>query len=258
MMSEAITAPDTEASANGAPEGQVTQQQAQPAEGGTLAEGQAAEPQKPSQKDRRFAHLTAKLGDASRQRDADAARIKALEELLAARTTDPGAEPPKQQQQTPSQDAVRVEAERLREQERFNERRTALIGEGVKDLGEEAWNEKTSILHEYGATANAAFMQAITELPEGAKIVAALADDVDQLEGLLRKSPAAMAAHLGRMSAQFEAPKKAPLSTAPKPVTPVGGSARAEVDPSKMSMKEYAAYRAKTAPRSLGGHGKKS
>lgn len=248
-MSETITADPVDA-----PVLDVDTPAPETVEAPATTEPPAPEP-KPSQKDRRFAHLTAKLGDASRRAEEAEARARALEEMIAARGTE--AAPETKPQPALKPDEIRAAAASLLEQERFEERRLALIGDGIKDFGEDGWQDKTTILHEFGATANPAFMQAITELPEGAKIVAALADDVDQLEALLKKSPAAMAAHLGRMSAQLEqTPKKPLLSNAPKPVAPVGGSAKAEADPSKMSMKEYAAWREKTAPRSLGGRKK--
>lgn len=217
---------------------------------------QQAEAKKVQQRDRRFAHLTAKAADAERAKVQAVAERDAMRALLESRETDPAAPVPAQRQDI-TQEQIDAAADRKLAERTAAERRGTLIENGVKELGEAAWNEKTAILHDFGATANSAFMQALGELPDAHKIVAALADDVDSLDALLKKSPAGIAAQLGRMSAQMEAPSaKVKVSGAPRPVSPVGGGAVADADPDKMSMKEYAAWRAKNAPRHLGGQRK--
>lgn len=150
--------------------------------------------------------------------------------------------------------AVLARAEALRAQERMNEQRMALIQQGVKEHGQDAWNEKTNIVAQLGATDNPAFMEALLDIPEAHKLVVELADNPDRLTALLAKRPAAMAAEMGRMAAEIAAPKTKALSSAPAPVKPITSRATtAEPDPAKMSMKEYIAWREKNAPSRLGG-----
>lgn len=215
------------------------------------------EEKKRAEADRRFARLTAKsAADRVALQKAEAER-DAFKALLEGREKPDGDGAPKPAPTAITPEAVRVEARRMREEERVTERRTSLISDGVKELGEAAWNEKTSIIASLGATENAAFMQALMEMPNAPKLVAALADDSDRLSALLGKSPVAMAAEMGRMAAELDTkpePKPA-LSGAPKPVTPVTGRTVPEptvYDP-KLSMKEYVALRQKEAPRHLGG-----
>jgi hypothetical protein len=73
---------------------------------------------------------------------------------------------------------------------------------------------------------------------------------------LLRKSPAAMAAHLGRLDAKMETTAAPRASSAPKPPAPLRTPAvqpEPDLYDEKLSMKEWAALWDKQAPRSLGG-----
>jgi hypothetical protein len=57
--------------------------------------------------------------------------------------------------------------------------------------------------------------------------------------------PAQQAYELGRIDSRLTAPKPRTQSAAPQPIKPVGGRASGEKDPSKMSIDEYKAWRAK-------------
>ncbi|HVX57595.1 MAG TPA: hypothetical protein VHA37_07745 [Candidatus Saccharimonadales bacterium] len=227
-------------------------------------EAPATEPEKkPSQGDRRFAHLTARMAAETKAREEAERRAAAAEALLNARK-EIGEDDPKPTRSEPSADMVRAEAEKLRAQERFNERRVAVVSAGTKEFGTDEWNAKTSVLAGMGATDNPVFMQALVELNpnEATRLVASLADDADELAGVLSLPPVAMAAKMGRMAAELskpapEAPRPPKVSAAPKPVSPVGGRAVPEPDiySDKLSMAEYVARRNKAAPRHLGGRG---
>ena len=219
----------------------------------------AAEPtheeKKRAEADRRFARLTAKSA-ADR-----AALAKADAELTALRAQIAAQSPGEPEAAKPRAESVRAEAQRLVQEQRDTERRTSLIAEGAKEFGDAVWNEKTNIIASLGATENAAFMGALVEIPNGAKLVAALADDSDRLVNLLNKGPVAMAAEMGRIAAELDAPApKRAVSTAPRPVTPVSGRGTPEPDvyDPKLSMKEYVAMRRKEAPQHLGGSARRS
>lgn len=182
----------------------------------TEAEKPADPPPKPRRSDRHVANLTARLAATQAELQAAHNAREAAEALLRVGKSD---EAPQRPQEAPDRAAVRAEIE-------FDTRRQALVTTGLKELGTDAWNEKTSILHGLGATQNAAFMQALVEMPNAVKIVAELADDSDALVSLLNKSPSAMAAALGRMDAKMDAPAPKPqLSNAPRPVPKVESTA---------------------------------
>ncbi len=194
------------------------------------------------------------------RREAD--QLKA--ELALLRAQHPPTEgdaPPPPQQMTP--DAVRTAAEQMRQQERYEEARTDLIQTGIKELGREVWDKKTEVLAALGATENASFMEALVELPDAQKLVAALADDPDRLTTLLAKRPTAMAAEMGRMTAELAAPPKPKaLSDVAAPIAPVrrGGTTPAPDinDTKNLSVKEWIELRNKQAPRHLGGARKRA
>lgn len=202
--------------------------------------------------DRRFAALTAKAAADHARLEEVERELEATKALLAAKE---GGEPAKPSTQP---DAVRAEAVRLLERERQALARQSLIQNGVKEFGEAAWNEKTSLVAALGATRNEAFMEALAEAgPEAHKLVVALADDPDRLQSLLTKRATAMAAELGRMAAEIAAPKPKPISNAPAPVKPISGRGGALeptlADTDKMSVADWIKMRNKQAPAHLGG-----
>lgn len=205
--------------------------------------------------------ITRKSRDSERDRDAALARAAAAEALLAASREANGE--PEPSKARPPQDAIRAEAEKLRAQERFDDRRRSLVNEGVKEFGEDDWNSKTRAVASVGATDNANFMGALVEIENAPKLIAYLADEAEELEALLAMSPTGMATKMGKMAAKLDdapatarpstpAPK---VSTAPKPITPVSGRAAPAPDvyDPKLSMSEYVKLRDKTAPPKLGG-----
>lgn len=229
-LSEVVHAHDAPAAADPAPE---------PAVSDPPAPDAAPEAHKPRRADRHVANLTARLA-ATQAELAEAQRAReAAESLVRAGKPDdapPMSAPPTE---TVQQAAARIVAER-----EYNKNLQAVIDTGNKDFGQNEFTEKCNIIAGLGANSNPAFMQALVDLPNAAKIVAELADDSDALVALLAKPPAAMAAQLGRMDAKMEQPAPKPISSAPKPPTKVDASA-AVPDPDifdeRLSMKEWAA-----------------
>lgn len=90
--------------------------------------------------------------------------------------------------------------------------------------------------------------QTIVEHDNGSEVAYYLAKNPELAQDLARMPLRRQIAEIGRISAVLErseapAPVK-PRTAAPAPITPVsGGSTTTQVDPSKMSMKEYRAYR---------------
>lgn len=199
---------------------------------------------KKSAGDRRFATLTAKNA-------AMRAELETAKRELAAATAlaNVGKEP------TPNpQGDVEAAAQRLVAQREAQSRLNAVIDKGQKEFAD--WGPKTEVLASMGATDNAAFMEALLEMPNATKIVAHLSDDVDTLNSLLGKSPAAMAAAMGRLDAELGRAPVQPLSNAPRPTKPITTPAvvpEPDIHDEKLSMAEWVKLRNKQAPRHLGG-----
>lgn len=210
-------------------------------------------PEKPKQGDRRFAIMTAKLKAEESARHAAESRASAAEALLNVGKEDPDRLAPARREAT--QD-VESAAARLIAQREHDARRQAVVTEGAKEFPD--WHEKAEILHGMGATSNAAFMEALVELPNATKIVAHLAEDADALVALLGKSPTAMAAAMGRLDAQVGRTAVKPLSNAPAPAPRVQASgvvpeANPHNYPDNMSMKEWSKMMDAHLPVHLGG-----
>ena len=200
---------------------------------------------KPRRADRHVANLTARLAATETERVAAERRAEAAEALLqAGRTSEPGA------QRAPEgvdRAAVRAEIE-------FDERRRRLVEAGRTEYPD--WDEKTAIVHGLGGTQNAAFMAAIVELPNGPKIIAALADDTDLLVDLLKKSPTGMATALGRLDAKMEQTVAKPVSRAPAPAPKIEPSSvvkEPDIYDADIDMKTWAKLWDKRAPLHLRG-----
>lgn len=87
----------------------------------------------------------------------------------------------------------------------------------------------------------------VTDMPKGHAVLYALGKDPDLIEKVVKMSPAKQALELARLEAGLNKPVAKAISNAPAPVKPLDGSGRSEEDPSKMSMEDFVAWRAKTA-----------
>lgn len=230
------------------------------------AAGAAADPAadpdpkpKPKRTDRHIAHLTARTAAETARADEAERRAAAAEALLRAgkpEGTDPTPTPGRQ----PAGDLETRAAQLVAERE-FIGRLGEIDASGKKDLGPDAWEAAKATMTSLGAAHNQAFLQALAETENPAKIYAALADDPDALMGLLTKPPAAMAARLGRMDADLSKPNTPKVSNAPKPAAKVEGTGTAPAYdlhnyPPNMPMSEYVKLIDAALPPHLGGRRK--
>lgn len=124
------------------------------------------------------------------------------------------------------------------------------------DLLEKNWQSQA----EEAATRYADFEKVVGQqglFPKGSALVAMvqasdvaadlayrLASDKALHDKLLRLHPVDAAREIGRLEATISTPKPRTSTKAPEPITPVRGTGGATRDPSKMSVAEFAAYRA--------------
>ncbi len=240
---DAAPQPQTEAASTEPAQTEVSQaegSQTQPIE---PTEPEPAPKPNPKRTDRHIANLTKAVGDEQRLREAAERRAEAAEALLRVNRQGDDETPP-QPRQAPPVD-VETRAAQLVQEREFNRRLSEIDAAGKKELGADAWEAAKATHTGLGAVNNQAFLAALAETENPAKIFSALADDTDTLVELLAKSPAAMAAKLGRMDAEIARPVIKPLSSAPVPAQRVQGNGGvvAEFDPYNvpkgMSMKEY-------------------
>lgn len=151
---------------------------------------------------------------------------------------------------------VKQEAARQIAAEKTKERGQGFVNAGVKEYGDGGFTEKCNMVAAMGAGDSPEFMAIITDpeiIPDGHKVVAALADNPEEAQRILALEPIKMAAALTRFA--NAAPPKAPaaLSSAPAPIKPVGGSAKASAPEDTDDMKAWIAKRNATARTTAGG-----
>ncbi len=98
-------------------------------------------------------------------------------------------------------------------------------------------------------------MQLITDpeiIPDGHKVVAALAANPEEATRILSLDGLRMAAAPTKFASTAKPPEK-PISKAPEPIKPIGGTVKASEPNENQSMKEWMANRNKTARLSAGG-----
>jgi len=193
----------------------------------------------------------ARLRQKTAQQKAAEARAAELERELAAyrsaQADKPAGDVPEPAPKVaPKADDIRAEARRLLDEERRIEDTNRWVKAGNDEFKD--FNEKSATLASLGATEKPEFVQALVAIKDGHKLVPKLADDPDEAMRILALPPLKMAAELGRMAAALDAAPKKPISNAPRPVAPIGGSARAAADDiadPKLSMAEWVRLREK-------------
>lgn len=129
--------------------------------------------------------------------------------------------------------------------------------EVARDLAWEAFSESEAIARQkyadYDAVTRNKAVPITSEIVElamdsdvGPELVYHLGKNPQEADRIAALPPKRLAVEIGRLEAKLTAPK--PIVTPPPdPVTPIGsgGSASMQKDPSKMSMSEYVAWRAK-------------
>jgi hypothetical protein len=165
--------------------------------------------------DRRIAQLSARL----------AAQSNELEQLRRERQAPPR---PVELPQTPEEFERLVEqrAEEKAAQKAAQARAEAFHEAGMAEHGKDAWAARCNNLMAMGA--DAGMSQLLIEMPNGAKVAGALADDPEELERIAAiRSPTGRAIALGQYAATLAAPTRraASVSRAPAPIRPVTGVA---------------------------------
>ena len=223
----------------------VTEELEAPAdEAAPAAEAISGDPPKPKIKpwfQTRIDELTRQKHEERRQREELAAQLEALQKPADGR-------PPAPTPETYKRD-VETAAAAIVAQKEATTRNQAFLQAGNKDFGPEEFTEKCNVVASLGAGDSPEFMKIITDpdiIPDGHKIVAALADQPEEAHRILSLEPVKMAAALTRFASQAK-PTDKPLSQAPKPITPIGGSAKSSGLSDNMDTKAWMAERQKTA-----------
>lgn len=195
----------------------------------------------------RVGYLTKEL----HAKDAENERLRKLLEV-AGSATPPGGEAapvaptPAQAPQAPNspdafQQAVKAEVAR----QAFDQKCNEVYAKGKDEFGAE-FDGAVGNLNSMGFMGRD-MLDAALATGDAAKVIHHLGNDLDEAARISSLPPTAMGAEIAKLAAKVSAPKAQPVSSAPAPIKPLGGSAKPadDVYDSNLSDEEYYALRAK-------------
>lgn len=210
-------------------------------------EAKAEEPEQPKKKpwwQDRLDEKTRKQRDAERRADEAEARLAAIA-------------PPEANPEQDLDNLVEQRAEALLAKRDYDKKAQAWLTAGQKDYGKETFNEMCSDVSDMGAGDSRFFMSLVTDpeiIPDGHKVIAALRESPDETQRIMALDPVKMAAALTRFAATNSAKApEAPISQAPAPIRPIGGSAKPSGPDDSQDIKTWLANRNATARTTAGG-----
>lgn len=118
----------------------------------------------------------------------------------------------------------------------------------IAEAGKTEFGDFDTSLRTFGMLGGipAQMLQTLVELPDAHKILYALGKDPELAERVVKLPPMKMALEIARLEKDIQKPTTRPVSTAPKPITPLDAAARSQDDPEKMSTQEWIQWREKT------------
>ncbi len=216
-----------------------------------------AEPEKPAEpaKPKRTPWYQDRINQLTAQKTQERQAREALEAKLAALA--PKAEPAEAQPFKPEQfeQLIDQRAQAIVNARETERRAKGFLEAGNKEFGSDAFQEKCNEVAALGAGDSQAFMALVTDpdvLPEGHKVVAALADNPEEAQRILAMDPLKMASALTRFATTVK-PAEKQISNAPAPIKPVGGTAKSSEPSDSESIREWMAKRNAGARTSAGG-----
>lgn len=194
------------------------------------AKVEAAEEPKPKTQKPWFVEQIAREKGRAAEAERRAAQAEAEAKVLKAAQADPNAPALTGLTREQYDRDVQAEAQRQVQQQTFRAKSEVWLANGVKEYGAEEFNQRCDMLAAMGASDKPDFMQVILDpdlIPEGHKIVASLAEKPEEARRILSlETPVQRAAALVKYSMTVPAEKKQ-VSNAPKPISPIGGTAKA-------------------------------
>jgi len=216
------------------------------------------EPEKAAEaKPKRTPWYQERINELTAQKTREKTAREAAEAKLAALAPKPDGTDPAPVQFKPEQfeQLIDQRAQALLAAKETEKRAKGFLEAGEKEFGREGFQEKCNEVAALGAGDSREFMALVTDpdvLPDGHKIVAALADNPDEAQRILALEPMKMAAALTRFATTVK-PVEQKISNAPAPIRPVGGTAKQSEPTDNEDIKSWMAKRNAQARVSAGG-----
>lgn len=178
----------------------------------------------------RIDQLTAKI-TAAENAKREAEQRAALFEEMARKGQEPVTAPDGRQLTVAELERLAEEKAAIRiAQQTLKDKTDQWLGNGNKEFGAAEFAEKCNEVARLGAGDNPEFMQLMADLPDAHKVIAKMADMPEETQRILALSPRQMTMEIARLA--FDKPAGPQISNAPKPITPIDGTARANTAPS--------------------------
>jgi hypothetical protein len=159
---------------------------------------------------RRIDQLTREKHEERRQREELEARLRQYQQPADSQSQ------PKQM----TADEIRAEAKRLIQEEKFNDACNKVFDAGKTEFPD--WDSSLRTFQMLGG-ASPEFLEAVTAMDAGHKVLHHLAQNPEVAERLLSLPPLRMALELARLETTVGQAKPKPVSNAPAPINPIGG-----------------------------------
>lgn len=201
----------------------ITEQAQQSAETGTEpgAEQSAGQVESPQQEKPKNDWVQRRIDQLTREKHEEKRQREALEQQL--RQYQQTSEQPKQV----TAEEIRAEARRLIQQEKFDSACNKVFDAGKAEFSD--WDSSLKTFQLLGG-ASPEFLEAVTEMDAGHKVLHHLGQNPEVAERLLSLPPLRMALELARLESAVGQAKPKPVSNAPAPINPIGGRS-APVEP---------------------------
>lgn len=228
-------------------------QESSASENGKESEAQDQNGQKEEGKDpngwaiKRIGELTRQRHDAERkasEASGEAARYRALVDQMRQESgSELVSKDPVSQSPQDIETLVEQRATQKAQQEQIQAR-----GKSVATVGETEfpdWGTAVQTLDALGI--NDSQVSALLGMEDAHKVIYTLGKNPEEAVRILSLPPVEQGRALERLALKAAQPAAKAVSKAPAPITPVDSNVSGEVDPAKMSMDEWAKWRAKTA-----------
>jgi hypothetical protein len=185
---------------------------------------------------KRIGELTREKYEAKRQAEASANEAAQYREYVARLQQGEQAQQPAADVQT----LVKQEATRLLAERSFNETCNKVYAAGKAEFPN--FDESVANLQLVGVSRD--FLELATSSDAGAKLLHHLGANLEEAERIASLSPVQMARELTRLEFKLGQPAPAkPVSNAPAPISPIGGTQGGSKSPSEMTDNEFAKWR---------------
>lgn len=238
---------------NPAPEQEVeTSEESPEPEQEEAPEPEKPEPEKPVEKKKISWELRRINEETNKRREAEKRAVEAEAELQRLRSgakpapvaTDEAAPVDADQIRARARDEIRQEEAIRLATERFNEACNKTFEQGVAAYGADFENAASTMTQALGdeIQKRPEFLQVITDLENGHQVYYELSRNPEEAERLLKMPAHKMILELGRMSDKVAKPAVKPISKAPAPVSPVGGTPKntARLEDDDVPMDQFA------------------